>query len=207
LSGAISSRWDGPNEAKDVVRKKVWRRLGGKQVYIGTTSDYSPFVGADSEDIGIDVDKVQPDGVDYETGAAAHCFVTHRDPASFEDLPKPDHRAIDCIAFTPRAGRPGRLASFADLEPDIFRELRNVSRDARIATTVHPRQVVDDSQFVTEPRALALHLSATKRELRARQTLFEQPTHVASDETRPDKFMDIRFSRALRERLGGTTHL
>jgi predicted thioesterase len=145
VSGAVSSRWIGHNEATDIVREKVWRSFVDKSVNSDATLDHIPNIAyGERSDIRIDPHKVAAKGVDFETTAAR------------------------------RSRRPGKAAGFNDPDQDIFRDLHSVNGDTWIATTAHSRQIVDDYPLVAEAHDPAFDFIATKRELRAGQTLLER---------------------------------
>lgn len=168
----------------------------GKVVYapVPELTQGFPFVRLDPETL-------QAKGVAFETAAPSGGFLEHGEPVEFEDMEMLDFVVVGCVAVTRSGGRTGKGGGFADLELGIFRELGKLRETTVIATTVHLRQVVDDTRLPMMGHDSALHTIATEKELIDTRTAFAQPAGVDWERVQPDQYENIPFLKELRARL------
>lgn len=149
----------------------------------------------------LDPEALKAADVSFELAATSQGAVMFGQPVNFEDMQPMDVIVVGCVAVTAQGGRTGKGGGFADLELGIFRELGKVPTNARIVTTVHEVQVVDDARIEMLPHDSALDWIVTPERAIETRSPYPQPAGVAWDVVQDDQIRDIPFLRDLRARL------
>lgn len=151
--------------------------------------------------VRLDPDVLERKGIQFELAATSQGFVEYGQPIEFVDMELLDFVVVGCVAVSCNGGRTGKGGGFADLELGIFRELGKLKFDTFITTTVHSKQVVDDSRLIMMNHDSALHAIATEQKLIQTNTPYSQPDGVSWDAVQPDQYRDIPFLKTLRDSL------
>jgi len=151
--------------------------------------------------VRLDPARLREKNVQFELAATSQGAVEHGEPVNFEDMEPLDIVVVGCVGVTRSGGRTGKGGGFADLELGIFRELRKVTPETPIVTTVHSSQVVEDDRIVMMPHDSALHWIVTEREVIETNSPYSQPEGVVWDVVQADQFEDIPFLKQLKEKL------
>jgi 5-formyltetrahydrofolate cyclo-ligase len=119
---------------------------------------------------------------------------------SFEEMQPIDLVVVGCVAVSRQGGRTGKGAGFADLELAMLREFGLVQPTTAIVTTVHPLQIVEDSDLPMQPHDWALDWIATPNQVIKTDSPYLRPTGLDWDAIRPDQYEKIPILRMLHTR-------
>ena len=142
-------------------------------------------------------------GVSFEEAARKEGALKYGQPVQFSDMLPMDILVVGCVAVGRDGGRTGKGGGFADLELGIFREVDIIPTHAKLVTTVHDLQVVDDGRLTLQTHDSPLDWIVTPNEVVETYTSYPQPTGVYWDAVLPEQYAAIPFLRTLREQLEG----
>ena len=86
-----------------------------------------------------------------------------------------DILVVGCVAVGRDGGRTGKGGGFADLELGIFREVGIIPTHAKLVTTVHDLQVVEDERLTLQAHDSPLDWIVTPNEVVETYTSYPQP--------------------------------
>ncbi|MFT5195131.1 MAG: 5-formyltetrahydrofolate cyclo-ligase [Candidatus Promineifilaceae bacterium] len=119
----------------------------------------------------------------------------------FSEMLPMDLLVVGCVAVGRDGGRTGKGGGFADLELGIFREVGIIPPHAKLVTTVHELQVVDNELLTLQAHDSPLDWIVTPNEVIETGTSYPQPKGVYWNNVLPEQFEAIPFLRTLREQL------
>ena len=149
----------------------------------------------------------------------AECFL-ELDPAEIEDLdaaatlshvdehatqvgPEPVGRVdlvlSGSVAVTEAGARVGKGEGFSDLEFGILSDLGLVGDETAVATTVHERQVVDESEVAPDAHDVPMDLVVTPERVVETDTPYDRPTGVDWSEVSDEDVDEMPVLHGLRE--------
>ena len=131
-----------PDAPQLPVRRAALR--AGKTVYVAQPRlrDPNPFLRLDPETIE-----------DIDAATTVSGIGDHGVPVGPEAVPHVDLVVSGSVAVTTDGTRVGKGEGYSDLEWGVLSELGAVDDDTAVATTVHERQVVDESPTPVDPTA------------------------------------------------------
>lgn len=131
-----------PDAPQLPIRRAALR--AGKTVYVAQPRlrDPKPFL------------RLDPDAVaDVDAATTVSGIGEHGTPVGPDAVPHVDLVVSGSVAVTTDGTRVGKGEGYSDLEWGVLSELGAVDADTTVATTVHERQVVDESPTPLEPSA------------------------------------------------------
>ena len=168
----------------------------GKRVYTPV-----PELVADYPFVELDPVRLKKDGIAFEEVMYSQGAMKYGKPLQFEEMDPMDVLVVGCVAVTRAGGRTGKGAGFADLELGIFRELGLIPNGAPLVTTVHPIQLVPNSDVVMAAHDSPLDWIITTGEIIETMTVYPRPKGVDWDSVQPDQFENIPFLREMMKRI------
>jgi 5-formyltetrahydrofolate cyclo-ligase len=180
-----------PDSAQAPVRRRALEH--GKTLYMAVPRllDERCFVALTAE-------SVRAQGGSLEEASLAKRALELGTLVAFNDMRPIDLVVVGCLAVTRGGGRTGKGAGFADIELGLLRHFGRVSTDTPIVTTVHPLQIVNESEITMRAHDSALNLIATPDGSIETHTRYPQPTGILWDQIQADQFEKIPVLRALR---------
>lgn len=118
---------------------------------------------------------------------------------AFSEMQPIDIVSVGCVAVTRGGGRTGKGAGFADIELGLLRQFALVTPATSIATTVHPLQIVAETEITMRAHDSALNWIATADELIETHTAYPQPTGLVWDSIRPEQWEKIPVLRIVKK--------
>ena len=103
------------------------------------------------------------------------------------------------VAVTESGARVGKGEGFSDLEFGILRDLGLVDDETAVATTVHERQVVAESEVDPDPHDVPMDLVVTAERVVATDTPYDRPDGVDWAEVGDEDIEEMPVLRGLRQ--------
>lgn len=122
----------------------------------------------------------------------------HGQPVAVEDLEPVDLVVIGCVAVEPGGARLGKGGGFADLEFALAQEAGLIDERTVVATTVHPRQIVDAGRIPVTGHDVPVDLIVTPDDARWCRRGHPRPAGVRWEELTDDKIAAIPLLSRLR---------
>ena len=149
----------------------------------------------------LDPAKLAEEGISLAEAAHKDGALKYGQRVQFSEMFPMDLLVVGCVAVGRDGGRTGKGGGFADLELGIFREVDIMPTHAKLVTTVHDLQVVDDGRLTLQAHDSPLDWIVTPNEVIATNTNYPQPTGVYWDTVLPEQYEAIPFLRTLRDEL------
>ena len=118
-------------------------------------------------------------------------------------MPHVDLVVAGSVAVNRRGERVGKGGGYSDLEYAIGRELGFADDATRVATTVHPLQLVDGPLPVTE-HDVRVDLMVTPEEVIAVRSAGRQPRGILEDHLTTEIRAEVPILKLLRARAAGS---
>ena len=112
-------------------------------------------------------------------------------PVTFAEMSIVDLVVVGCVAVTPRGGRTGKGAGFADLELAMLRECGLISEVTPIVTTVHDLQVVPASELPMQRHDWPLDMVVTPTRCLVTEPSYAKPVGLDWATLQPDQLANI----------------
>ncbi|MEL6343558.1 MAG: 5-formyltetrahydrofolate cyclo-ligase [Myxococcota bacterium] len=136
----------------------------GRRVYLPVPrlADKTPFIELDPG--------VMPVGSAWVAASIEGAMKLGR-PISIDEMPTLDLIVTGCVAADVQGARLGKGGGYSDLEYAMLREAGKVTANTVIATTLHPRQILDPGRITVEDHDISLDLMAVpSRVIRTNRT-------------------------------------
>lgn len=137
-------------------------------------------------------------GVPLEVAATSRGAMQHGRLVRVQEMSPIDLVVVGCVAVSRNGGRTGKGAGFADLELGILRQQGLVQADTPIVTTVHPLQIVPDTELPMRQHDWSLTWIVTPDEAIATAAVRHQPPGLLWEYLRPEQLATIPVLRTLR---------
>ena len=153
------------------------------------------------EDCFLELDPDQIDPEDYDAAATLSHVDDHADQVGPDALPHVDLVLCGSVAVTEAGARVGKGEGFSDLEFAILSDLGLVDDETVVATTVHERQVVDDSEVVPDAHDVPMDLVATPERVIRTDSEYDRPGGVDWDALDEERIEEMPVLASLRAEL------
>ncbi len=176
------------------VRQRALR--DGKLLYMPV-----PELAKEFPFVLLDPAKLAVQGISFADAAHKDGALKYGQPVQFSEMLPMDLLVVGCVAVGCDGGRTGKGGGFADLELGIFREVGIIPAHAKLVTTVHDLQIVNDELVTLQTHDSPLDWIVTPNEVIETCTSYPQPKGVYWDAVLPEQYEAIPFLRTLREQL------
>jgi 5-formyltetrahydrofolate cyclo-ligase len=122
---------------------------------------------------------------------------THGRPAAVDALEPFDLVVSGCVAVDRAGARLGKGGGFADLEFALASAAGLITPETVVATTVHPRQVVERDRIPVTGHDVPVDLIVTPDEVITCDATFPRPDGIQWDDLDDDKIAEIPLLRDL----------
>ena len=183
-----------PDSPQIPVRYRALR--DGKLLYMPV-----PQLAKEFPFVLLDPTKLVEKGVAFEDAARKEGALKYGQRAQFAGMLPMDLLVVGCVAVGRDGGRTGKGGGFADLELGIFREVGIIPDHAKLVTTVHDLQIVDDESLTLQMHDSPLDWIVTPNKVIETATSYPQPKGVYWDAVLPEQYEAIPFLSTLREQL------
>jgi 5-formyltetrahydrofolate cyclo-ligase len=176
-----------PDAPQLPVRRRALR--GGKPVYVAR-----PRLRQERCFLELDPDCID----DVDAAATVSSMDEYGEPVGPEAVPQVDLVVSGSVAVTTEGARVGKGEGYSDLEYAVLGAFGRVDADTTVATTVHERQVVDDTP---EPDAhdVPMDLVVTPDRVVRTETPHDRPTAVDWDLLDEERLAEIPVLARLRD--------
>ena len=140
-------------------------------------------------------------GIAFAEAAHKDGALKYGQRVQFSDMLPMDLLVVGCVAVSRNGGRTGKGGGFADLELGIFREVGIIPDHAKLVTTVHDLQIVDDERLTLQMHDSPLDWIVTPNEVIETATNCPQPKGIYWDAVLPEQYEAIPFLSTLRKQL------
>ncbi|MEM7115162.1 MAG: 5-formyltetrahydrofolate cyclo-ligase [Chloroflexota bacterium] len=151
----------------------------------------------------LDPAKLTEEEISFAEAARKEGALKHGQRVQFSEMLPMDLLVVGCVAAGRDGGRTGKGGGFADLELGIFREMGLIPNHAKLVTTVHDLQIVDDERLTLQTHDSPLDWIVTPNEVIETSTSYPRPKGVYWDDILSEQYEAIPFLKTLRERLEG----
>jgi 5-formyltetrahydrofolate cyclo-ligase len=151
--------------------------------------------------VELTAENLRQSNVELEEGASARQALKFGKLVSFTEMQPIDLVIVGCVAVTPNGGRTGKGAGFADLELAMLKSFGLIESHIPIVTTVHPLQIVADSQLPMQAHDWSLNYIITPFEVIKTNSNYPRPTGLNWDAIRPDQYEKIPILRKLKKQF------
>jgi len=149
----------------------------------------------------LDPAKLNADGIDLLEAAHIEGALKYGTPVRFTEMLPMDILVVGSVAVTRDGARTGKGGGFADLELGVFGELNIIPDHAKVVTTIHDVQLVDNGVITLQPHDYPLEWVFTPSETIETKSAHPRPTGVLWEAVQEDQFQDIPFLLELRQEL------
>ncbi|MCB0332263.1 MAG: hypothetical protein KDD55_02120 [Bdellovibrionales bacterium] len=170
--------------------------LDGKLLYTPV-----PELVQDFPFVLLDPKKLQDQGIDLLEAAHIEGALKYGQKVQFTEMMPMDVFVVGSVAVATNGGRTGKGGGFADLELGVFGELNIIPEHAKVVTTVHDVQLVDESEVPLQAHDFPLDGIFTPTQSIEIKSLHPRPKGVCWDAVQADQFKDIPFLETLRGEL------
>lgn len=178
-----------PDAPQLPVRRRALRE--GKTVYMAV-----PRLADEDCFLKLDPDVLE----DYDEATTVSGSSKHGERVGPDDLTAIDLIVSGSVAVTESGGRVGKGEGYSDLEYAILRDLALVDETTTVATTVHERQLVDESVAIGA-HDVSMDLVVTpERTIRPERRERDQPTGIDWELLEEDRLEEIPVLQRLRDR-------
>ncbi len=149
----------------------------------------------------LDPAKLTEKGIPFAEAAHKDGALKYGQRVQFSEMLPMDLLVVGCVAVSRNGGRTGKGGGFADLVLGIFREVGIIPPHAKLVTTVHELQIVNDELLTLQAHDSPLDWIVTPNEVIETGTPYPQPTGVYWDSVLAEQYEAIPFLRTLRKQL------
>jgi 5-formyltetrahydrofolate cyclo-ligase len=183
-----------PDSPQIPVRYRALR--DGKLLYMPV-----PELAKEFPFVLLDPTKLAEQGISFADAARIDGALQYGQRVQFSEMLPMDLLVVGCVAVGRNGGRTGKGGGFADLELGIFREVGIIPPHAKLVTTVHDLQIVNDDLLTLQTHDSPLDWIVTPNEVIETCTSYPRPDGVYWDAILPEQYEAIPFLRTLREQL------
>jgi len=183
-----------PDSPQIPVRYRALR--DGKLLYMPV-----PELAKEFPFVLLDPAKLVEKGISFEDAARIDGALKYGQRVQFSEMLPMDLLVVGCVAVGRDGGRTGKGGGFADLELGIFREVGIIPPHAKLVTTVHELQLVNDDLLTVQVHDSPLDWIVTPNEVIETCTSYPHPKGVYWDAVLPEQYEAIPFLKTLREQL------
>lgn len=138
-------------------------------------------------------------GIPLAQAANMRDALIYGDLVAFAEMQPIDLVVVGCVAVSPRGGRTGKGAGFADLELAMLHESGLVQPGTPIVTTVHGLQIVDDDRLPMASHDWPLDWIVTSEAAISTHTPWPRPGGLDWSTLQPDQLKKIPVLRMLQQ--------
>jgi 5-formyltetrahydrofolate cyclo-ligase len=179
-----------PDAPQLPVRRRALR--DGKTVFLAAPRlrDAEPFLELDPAD-------VPPE--EYDRAPTVSHADEYARPTGPDAVSNVDLIVSGSVAVTESGARVGKGEGYSDLEFAVLAELGAVDEGTTVATTVHERQVVDESAVDPDPHDVPMDLVCTPERTVPTETEYPRPDGIRWEAVGEERLDAIPVLRRLRE--------